>query len=74
MNTLKSLSSLLNTILSMVIKDEIAGHIELSVNSIKKALLFLNEGKIEHAFFESKIAFSSSGKISVLSLISNIKL
>jgi hypothetical protein len=63
MNTLKSLSSLLNSIVSMVIKDEIADHIEQSVNSIKKALVFLNEGKIERAFFESKTAFSSSGKI-----------
>ena len=60
-NTLKSLSSLLTRISSMVIEDKIAAQVEISVNSIENCIRLLGEGNIEKAFFESRNAFSTSG-------------
>jgi len=61
-NTLKSLSSLLTKISSMVIEDKIAAQVEISVNSIEYCIRLLSEGNIEKAFFESRNAFSTSEK------------
>lgn len=61
-NTLKSLSSLLTTIQEMVILDKIAEEIKTSVEAAQRCVHLLNEANIEEAFFQSKVAFTSSEK------------
>lgn len=61
-NTLKSISLLLNKISNMVIEDDIAREIIHSLESVKKCLDLASDGRIVEAFFASKSAFVSSEK------------
>jgi hypothetical protein len=45
----------------MVIVDEIAEKVQLSVDSVQQSIRLLNEGNLTESFFRSKTAFVSSG-------------
>jgi hypothetical protein len=62
-NTLQSLSSLLEKIGNMVIADHIAQKIHISVESVKSSLALMQKGRIDEAFHASKVAFVSSGSV-----------
>lgn len=55
----------------MVIEDDIADQVKLSVEALEKSFKFAKQGKLDEAFFSSKTAFVSSGNYFRLNFKSN---